>query len=163
MLEVGSLNVVIHLISCLILEHLGQKLRGWNVCIEFFILVLDGTALVLEYHRSTSFAVLQLYIIAYKSLAVDKRHFDVIRLIYIHRVRNGRWVCVRILAISRTLFLRGCSFRVCISRIWLISKLLYCTSSRVFRDARPRTNFACFFALVSIKDLTGLLPHFIFL
>jgi hypothetical protein len=52
--------------------------------------VLDGTALVLEYHGPASLAVLQLDVVANESLAVDKRRSDVIRLIDILRVRKRR-------------------------------------------------------------------------
>lgn len=94
--EIGGLNVVVHLVSCLVLEHLGQELRRRNVRVEFFTLVLDGTALVLydntpirkasmftyfEYHGPAPLAVLQLDVVANEGLAVHQRRSDVIGLV----------------------------------------------------------------------------------
>ena len=45
--EVGGLDVVVNFIPCFVLEHLSQKLGWGNVRIEFFTLVLNGTALIL--------------------------------------------------------------------------------------------------------------------
>lgn len=79
--EIGGLNVVVHLVSCLVLEHLGQELRRRNVRVEFFTLVLDGTALVFEYHGPAPLAVLQLDVVANEGLAVHQRRSDVIGLV----------------------------------------------------------------------------------
>lgn len=71
MIDVLISDKMIKLVFCFILKHFCQKLRGRNVSVEFFALVLDGRALVFEYHGTTSLAIFQLNIVASQCFTVN--------------------------------------------------------------------------------------------
>ena len=85
------LDVVVELVSCLVLEHLGQELCWRNISVKLLLLGLDGSTLILlnkkikdgrqtylENHRATSFAILEFHVVSYQCFAVDECRSQII-------------------------------------------------------------------------------------
>lgn len=166
---------MVYFVPGLILEHLGQQLRWWDIGIKLLLFVLDGAALILnknpflviwkikktylENHWATSLAVFELDIIANKSFTVNQSSSDVVLLVDVLGYWHGWWVHIRILTVGWAFF-RSCSFCVSICRVWFVCKVLS-DPCRIIWDSRTWTFFACIFGDHSVDDLPSLLFDFV--